>query len=59
MTYRELAQQLSQLNDNQLDSDVTVYVSGVDEYYGVVGDNPFLESEVDDVLDNGHPYLVI
>jgi hypothetical protein len=59
MTYRELAEYISNLADEQKDNDVTVFVSGVDEYYALVGDYPAVEADGDDVLDNGHPYLVI
>ena len=60
MTYRELAEYINNLDQTQLDSDVTVYVSGVNEYYGLVGDYPVTESTEDcDVLDPNHPYLVI
>lgn len=58
MTYRELAEYISKLNDEQQDSDVTVYVMGAGEFYPLVPDYPV--SEIDnDVLDEGHPYLVI
>jgi hypothetical protein len=59
MTYSELAELISNMNNEQKSQTVTVYVSGVDEYYGLVGDYPVVESEADDVLDQGHPYLVI
>ena len=61
ITYRELSQKISEMTQEQLDKDVTIYVSGVDEYYAVVGDYPLVVSdpEVNDVLDGGHPYLVI
>ena len=59
MTYSELAELISNMNDDQKSQSVTVYVSGVDEYYGLVGDYPLVESESNDVLDQGHPYLVI
>ncbi len=59
MTYRELAEYISNLTDEQKDSDVTVFVSGVEEYYTLVGDYPALEANGDDVLDDGHPYLAI
>ena len=60
MTYAQLAEKISTMTEDQLNSDVTVYVSGVDEFYSVVDDYPFLISCDDtDVLDIGHPYLVI
>ena len=61
MTYRELAEYISKLNDEQQDSDVTVYVMGAGEFYPLVPNYPVSEAkEIDnDVLDEGHPYLVI
>lgn len=59
MTYQDLLNQLQGLNAEQLKQDVTVYAQGLDEYYGLVSDYPFTYSETDDVLDMGHPYLVI
>ena len=61
MTYKELAAELARMTPEQLGMDVTVYVSGVDEYYSVVDDYPivFSDAETDDVLDANHPYFVI
>ena len=59
MNYRQLLEELQQLNEEQLAQDVTVYVSGVDEYYALRSDYPVAISETDDVLDGDHFYLVI
>ena len=59
MNYRELAEYISNLTDEQKDSDVTVYVSGIAEYYSLVADYPAVEAESSDVLNENHPYLVI
>jgi hypothetical protein len=59
MTYAELLQELQKLTPEQLNQDVTVFISEQDEYYPLKGDYPFPESDCDDVLDNGHRYLVI
>lgn len=59
MKYRELLAELQQLNDLQLEQDVTVYMSEVDEYYGLRSDYPVAISETDDVLDGDHFYLAI
>lgn len=59
MTYKELAEYISNLTEEQINCDVTVYVSGTDEFYSLVGDYPALEAEADDVLDQGHPYLAV
>lgn len=60
MSYRELATELSKLNDEQLDMDVTIMQSERDGDH--VTEEFFMnivleESEADDVLDKGHPYL--
>ena len=61
MTYRELYQYLGTLNAGQLDLDVTVFVADQDEFYPLVVGCPVSEAkEIDnDVLNEGHPYLVI
>ena len=61
MTYRELAEQISTMNESQLNMDVTVYVAGLDEYYPVMDDYSlsYVDSTTIDVLDHDHPYLVI
>ena len=61
ITYRDLLTQLKMLPEARLDDTVTVYVSGLDEFYPLVDDYPFCRAEPEetDVLDNGHPYMVI
>jgi hypothetical protein len=60
MTYAELKDMLKEFTDAQLEQTVTIYVSGLDEYYPLVGDYPLCESDEScDVLDPGHRYLVI
>ena len=59
MKYRQLLDELQLLSEEQLDQDVTVYVSGVDEYYALRSDYPVAISEADDVLDEDHFYLAI
>lgn len=59
MTYGELLKELQKLSPENLNQDVTIFVSEQDEYYPLMGDYPFCESQYDDVLDNGHRYLVI
>ena len=61
MTYKELLEKLKRLSQEQLDSDVTVYVcdenfSFGDEFFPV---NDLLTSDDHiDILDPDHPYLV-
>jgi len=61
LTYRELIENLKALPDERLDDAVTIYASGLDEYYPLVDDYPFCtaDPEINDVLDGGHPYLII
>jgi hypothetical protein len=66
ITYRELIENLKSLPDARLDDTVTVYVSGVGEFYPLVQDYPFVvvdgksaPGDPEFALDEGHPYLVI
>lgn len=56
MTYKELLNQLSKLNEEQLNTDVTVCDS-YDEFFKVKG-LYFIDPKFDDVLDPGHPYFL-
>jgi hypothetical protein len=68
MTYRELLARLNALTNEQLDSDVTVFVQELDEHYPLDDTFPFATADEDDeitpgaylgTLDNDHPYFVI
>lgn len=60
MTYADLLENLKALTAEQLNMDVTVLVSGVDEIYAPREDYPWaFSTEDDDRLDPGHPYIVI
>lgn len=54
MTYKQLANKISEMNESQLNSDLTI-LEGTDEYY------ParlfFAKEETCDVLDHNHPYI--
>jgi hypothetical protein len=56
MTYRELINQLLQLSDEQLNSDVTLYVGKgqKDEWYPA-----HLKFASQDILDENHPFFTI
>lgn len=54
MTYRQLADWLAKMNVENLDSTVTVRISE-DEWLPIVGT---AVQSGDDVLDDGHPYMV-
>ena len=56
MTYAELLQQLEQMNEEQLNSDVCVYDEGVDEYYQLKVELVFATEECQ-VLDVDHPII--
>ena len=56
MTYKELLQQIQQLNEDQLNQDVCVYDTGTDEYYQLNVELVFTTDECD-VLDPNHPVI--
>ena len=58
MTYRELADLIENMTDEQKDQDVTVFVAEQNEYYPLVKDFPVCQSD-GDVLEEGHYYLTI
>lgn len=53
MTYKQLAEEISQMTPEQQSNDVTVFVT--DEYYRISCVS--YATEAIDVLDNGHPIL--
>ena len=56
MTYQQLLKQLQQLNEEQLNQDVCVYDSEIDEYYQL-GIELVFTTEQQDVLDEDHPII--
>jgi hypothetical protein len=58
MTYAELIKELQGLDPARLQDTVTVYVSGVDEFYAVE-EFQIAVGDVNDVIDDGHAYLEI
>ena len=56
MTYKELLQELQQLNEEQLNSDVAVYDTDTDEYYQLKVEFVFATEECQ-VLDVDHPII--
>ena len=54
MTYKELLNQLEELEDEQLDFQVMCYMD--EEYFSV---NSLEIKEKNGRLDDGHPYIVI
>lgn len=60
MTWNELIEKLNKMTPEQRNTDVTVYVSSEDEFYPLAStDKPLYTAEDDDVLDKGHPFLII
>ena len=56
MTYKKLQRELTRLTDEQLDTDVTILITDVEEFYQV----KVLDfTEEGDVLDAEHPILII
>ena len=56
MTYKDLLNQLQQLNEEQLNEDVCVYDTGTDEYYQLKVELVFA-TDSQDVLDVDHPII--
>jgi len=57
-SYRKLKDELNRLTDEQLDQDATIYDDDDKEFYPVE-DHDLADETVQDVLDNGHYFLVI
>jgi hypothetical protein len=56
MTYKELLNQLQQLNEEQLNQDVAIWDTDNDEYYQTMVEFVFATEECD-VLDIDHPII--
>ena len=56
MTWKQLKKQIKLMDKEQLNSDVTVYLTKNDEYFKVVD---HVHCECNGVLDNFHPFLLI
>ena len=61
MTYGELVSALSKLSPEQLQTTVTVYVGGPDEFYPIDDVLPLCVAgdQLGDILDEGHPFLQV
>ena len=55
MTYRQLLNYLLNLSTEKLDSDVSIYDIGNDEFYPMEGFH--FSDETTQVLDPDHPYI--
>lgn len=60
MTWKELHEQIENMEEGQRNTDVTIYTLGTlykDEFFGVAA----LEctGDYDDILDRNHPYLAV
>jgi hypothetical protein len=59
MTYKQLAEHiLNDFSEEQKESDVSVFVKAVDEFYPL-DQICIAEEELVDVLDDGHPFLMV
>ena len=56
MTYKELLNQLQQLNEEQLNQDVAIWNDDLDEYYQSGVELVFVDN-TQDVLDLNHPVI--
>ena len=59
MTWKQLVEEISLLTEEQKNTDVTVYVRGIDGFYPVVDELPIIDSATDDTLDPNHPFLMV
>lgn len=57
MTYKELAQRINSMPDELQNTDVTIYLHHIDEFYPAVSLKYTDESQ--DVLDPQHPYITL
>ena len=55
LKYRELKEILNNFTPEQLDNDISIYVSSIDEYYEV---KRFELNKHTNVIDVGHPVLI-
>jgi hypothetical protein len=55
MTYRQLLAALQELRPENLDNDVTIYITSDDEYFAAKGCGIC----DDGVLEDGHPFLFV
>ncbi len=59
MTWEDLKDMIKEFNEEQLKQTVTVYIRGVDEWYGLAQGDVKVTDDSIDVLDPGHKYLEI
>ena len=58
MTWKELKFHIETMDDEQLNSNVTVYITGVDEFIPVP-DIEYVSEDGNCILDPLHPFLVV
>lgn len=59
MTYRQLANLIASLTEEQKDANVTILCRTQDEFFPVIGCDTQGHDYFEDVLDDNHPYLII
>jgi hypothetical protein len=58
ITYRQLQQYIEKMNEEQLDSNVTIHLDSIDEFLPVHHAELVNDNE-EDRLDDGHPVLIV
>lgn len=58
LTYRELREHINTMDDDQLDSNVTIHVTEQDEFMPVQ-DLDYVSEDGNGVLDPLHPFLIM
>jgi hypothetical protein len=58
MTWEQLAKEIELLTPEQRNTDVTVFVRGVDEFYPVT-DRLLIAPPEEQILDPNHPYIQV
>lgn len=59
MTWKQLVEEISLLTEEQQNTDVTVFVRGMDEFYPAVDELAIIDSTTDGTLDPNHPFLMV
>lgn len=60
MTWKELQEHIEVMDEEQTNSDVTVYFAEQDEYHPLLaGSKELTFAPHTDVLDKNHPFLII
>jgi hypothetical protein len=58
MTWEQLKNHIETMDDHQLKSDVTVHLTGKDEFVAI-DELDYVSEEGNDILDPLHPFIVV